>query len=1286
MLGNSTLQSHISNSYSVDIKPRVFAEWNNNILSKPYMCGTDTFPSTFNNISSINAIGSTPDATSVSRGEATTVVDSISECFLLLSDSDESSVKVSARTIVNGVVTLEVKTGTKAQLGSGKDIYVETSDSDINGKFTTQSGTNKAKIVYDTGNSSLNKNRKVIRNSKVTLSESSYYVDVSSMNGAIKFFMGIKSDYEYQSSQPGGGDFVDEFDVLFTAIGFKGSSRVWSQVVTKRVTVNSRQWDYVDIMFSNPDEDFDDIDTVRLEINLSTDIGKKAGLLVNQPSAFGISPYEVYISDIMPVSNIFKSSNSGELVLDNSGITVDLDSTSTFPQQPTTVHMANRFVITNDFDKVQRSVAPYAGNPNNYYVSGSSLASKRFWAVYDKKLKTNKIVIKVNAIITKPSIFQVYLLVDDTWTSGIISSESFDDNGILTLYYDGSDWSATEWAYNSYPKISTSSGTIDKFIEINGIALTVGALQYSTNSESIRDSSYDLGYLDLIEISPRFELDLTDYLVEFSIDKELSSDESPLPLGSMSSNTASVLLNKYPIVIDQADTLSSQTNDIIPISNYAAHYVSGEEVKNSPLMGMLVKGVKLKGFFDIDQTVSGVGATNGKTSIPAFIMYAESWAENSDGVTIECYDLIKKLQSIKCPSLYFNRKSINEIAYSILDAAGVSDYYINDIMSLRVISLKSNELESIPHFWTNRDNSVAETLNDLFKPYQISMYADEFNGLKFVSLYELATRRKDISNQDIAYIQDINDSNSVSNIGSISFNQMEKPSEISISYKKPYQWNNPPELRKSVRKELLELGQTALASTTKIVWEPEQDSLILPYFELSSPGIISKKQQYIKYNVSKESSLQNNIDYSGYLLIDKEIIKYDGLEYVFTPASIVNKKIVPNEDNSFIAIVKSPEDIVSLRSDALRRFKSADTIVYGPTGYIRNVERGHFGTVPDRHIVLGQKDEKNWTVKEFAAGYKNVSDVSESSGIFNVNPGRINVTSKKSSGGYIIYPNENNKVLKKRKLYARCSLGNIPKNKDGYIGVAVGVEISSGAVQNGVFVMLGIDSKKKDREVAIFIQEVVNGSVKNIVKKGKLTIDETLFDEGENIDIYAKFNSDMTKLRVYIGSTSVFQKIKKTKKKGEKIEEVVDFAEEISKVNKSGLFGFVVMEHGVGMLDNLAFVENGDPSLLNSLDFYDLEDDYSGDKNTGSGFYIGSNTLLNQIVYNRNVEMSMSNNLNKNNFIWTGAPVARGLKIIEAEYQDFPSTGGAEAEFLGYTYPSDSVKTTNYLIDEDENG
>jgi len=1297
MLGSGNIRDHIAESNSLDIKPRVFAEWNANAISIPYIYGTASNP-TFNEITSISSSASTPAAQQVNRGVAT-AINSGTNCNLLLSASDEQLISISNVSIQSGVVTLKTKNRLKYSIGIGKEIYVESGIDDINGKFTTIAGTDNSKIVYNTNDPSItNISNKPVRRATVTLDESSYYVEYSANAAeAVRFSLMLKSDYYYQVSQNPNTQYAENFDVIFTLVGLKNNQKVLSQVVTKKINVNAIDWQTILLDFANPDEakSSSNIDKVRLTIEISTNPRESAALLINQLYAFKISPYEVYCQDIMPIKNIFSPDRPGEFLLETGPINVNLSATETFPQQPTNVHMAMRWAITRRFSRIQRSVMPYAGNSNSYYVSGSSANSKKFWCIYKENFKTNNVVIKVNSIINKPSQFSIKALIGNQWTEiANQNNSSFNSSGILRIFYNGTSWSNTEWAYNSYPEISQTTGDIDKYVTIKGIYLEVTQLEYSSGNDEIRggEAAFDLKYLDIIEISPRMSLDLSDYLIDFSINKEMAANDLPLPLGSMSSNTASINFSKIPIIINNSDLESNENNDIIPISNFASTFISGVEYPRSPLKGMLIRGVKLRGFFDIDTSLSGSGPSNSKITVPAFVMYSDNWSEFGSNIKVDCYDIIKKLQSVLCKPLYLEGKTVQEVIYSILDSVGFSEYISNELLDLRMLKTFSNanssnelinNLESINYYWSSKENSVADTLNDIFKVYQISMFADENGSVRFTSLYEINRKLNNISNEYVVNLQDFNDSNSTSNISSFSIEENSRPSKLKLQYKKPYPYYTEPKIGKKVKRKIINESAGLIKSTDKIVWEPEKEALVLPYFELSSPGITSNTQKFIKYNPDNMKYINKVIDFNGYLLIDKEIIKYNGLEYIFTPVNISNNQVT-SAGNSFTITIKNREDITSIISDAIDKF-GAKTIYYQPTGYIMNVERGQFGTVPDKHIVVNPNSPKDWTAQEFDSKYQNVSNLEESDGKYSLSNGRMSITSNKSNGGIILIPKINNTVGNKRKMFVRYGLGNIPSQKSGYLGVAIGVNIQSGQIKDGIFIYTGIESKNKKTEVRLFIQEIIDNKVNNIIPKGKLELDETLFEENEQIELYINFNAARNSMKVYVGPTSVFQKIKKEKDKdGEKVEKLIDIDHDIKlKINKNSKFGFAALESGRGWLDDYAFTSKADPRNLNSSRIDDINNDYGYDEKLGNLFYIGSNSLLDQIVYNRNIEFSLTNPLNKDNFVWTGAPVARGIKLLDIEFNDFPISGNARAVFLGYTYESSAVKTSNMLRNSD---
>lgn len=1268
---NATIKNYINNSYSVDIKPRIFAEWNANLLASQKICGTYTnMPSTVNStvLKSFSNVNPASAPTTVSRGEATSVFNDTNAQLMIVGGQSISAL-VDYKSAAAGIVTLKLRN--PILIVPGDSLVVEGLGENYDGSFVATTGTTSAVVKYNNGNSSFNASEvKVSPSGYIKLSGGAYnYNHVLAENTkAAKFTFRMKSDYSFQALTS--TDFLEQFDVSIRIIGLNvgptNYTVVYTQSLSQNYSVNSSEWTEVELMFANPDSEIN-----RISISLTFDgtETKKSALLVDRFFVSEISDYEVYISDRQPVSEVFEIERPGEILLDRGPLTIPVG-TETFQQLCSPVHMSSSYALGDYFEKVQRSVVPFQGNPYSYYTSGSGLDSKKIYCIYDKTIPINKIVIKVNSIVTKPKInkFKIKLLINNVWTNITTTGIAFPANGLLTLYYSGSAWSTSRWSNTSVPSISMYTGTITTKIDVQGIAFECEELEFvRATSELNKDQT--LSMLELVEISPRLELDLTPITLGLSINKELSTDNA-LPLGSVSANTATIDFSSIPIIIGESDTRTTEEDDRIPISNYSSL---------SPLYNMLVRGVKIKGYFDVDTETSGGGINASKTLVPAFVMYSERWSENVDKVSVECFDVIKRLQSIPARPLYLENKTINEIIYSILDSVGFSDYYFNDLNNLKIVKFNTSGAEgnyailkqSIDYFWADKENSVTDTLNDLFKAYQIAMYADEYGGVKFTSLLEINNKLSPIDTNSIVYVQDKNNASSgageqpfnfKSNLKSIQFEDIERPEKIILRYRRPTP--SVSDFREVKNKP----NTSVISKATDIVWEPESEAQVLTYFELAAPGIISEMQNRIPFNVEQAGFINRAIENSGYLLIDEEIVKYDGLEYRFT---------IPGDPTFYrIEEIKSSSDIERVISEIYQEKKTGD-INWAPTGFMVNVQRGMFGTEPSKHIVLSPGVRTGWLGREFNAAYKGVSTVDPADGTFGAAEGNIALKSEKTSGGIFIYPSENNTVGTKRKFFARYSINKMPAGKSGALGACIGVKLDSGEITDGLFIWTGVSSKNDETIVSISIIQIVNGTIKTISEPKDFNFTSDLYSYDEPLELYVEFNSQMNKMKVFIGSTSLFEIVREKNKEDKEGERKVAFktlTTNISTINKDGFFGFAAKEQGRGVLDSMAFSVKNDPRDLNSIDINNTQNDYlNSDSNSNPSFYIGASGILNAIVYNQFIS---GFNKFKDAFVYTGAPVARGIKIFEVDYQDFPVTSTPEVEFLGYTYTIDALRNS----------
>lgn len=1228
MLGDSTLKNHFKNSYAVDVKPRVFLEFNGNDIAKPYFYGTGTHPSaTYNNIAlSISASNGGTVATTDSRGLATAI-----------------------------------------------------------------SGTSKASLLTS------------INSSYAT--EKSFVYTAQGPVGvkSIKFNMFLKSDYAYQISQ-NNNTALESFEVVFKAYGINSAgSIILSETVTKSVTVDSVDWTPFSLSFANPDEKLATINRVKLEISIHPPVGWGSYLLISQLTAAAVSEYEVYSENRMPISEVFETNRPGEFLIDMDSASrpqVQLNNTQTVPQRCTPVQIVTNYAVGPKYENLQRAVMPFEGNPFSYYVSGSNTEnteSQKVWCLYTNSFKTNKIVVKINNVAFKPNSFTIKILTSSGWTNVVASADSIDNNGILVLYYNGTSWSTTKWANNQYPRIRKSDASIRitgtelaGAVNVHGIYFETQSLQI-INTDFIGAGGASLLRLEMIELSPRLEIDVTDYLQTMNIIKELDNDNSVLPIGGITSNSANISLSNILVTVQEPDILvpTDGDADIPPFSNFSPL---------SPLKDMLKKGVKVRGGFDVDTSVSGTGINGSKVYVPAFVMYIDQWKDNDFSIEISAFDAVKNLQTMNCRPVYLKGARINEVIRSVLDPIGFGDYYFDDLRSLRVLSRKKDsqlnfsEDEKLAHFWTSKDNSITEALQDLFKIYQVGMYADEYGALRFISLYDYSRYYKALeggTKTTDLFVQDKTDVNSVSNLESVEFSENEKPQSISIKYRIP-------------RVQLEEGGANTkegknpsliskAKESTKIVWTLQEDLVALPYFDITGGGIRGIAQNYIPYSPIQSTSVFRYIPHSSLLLIDEEIVSYDGKEYEFnysTPTStLVTKKI----------IIKKPEDIDMVIRDLMGN-QSAINVRYSETGNLMNVKRGLYGTRPSIHTRASTYGNTRWKAKQFTIsqkGYKNGINLTSNSKKFSNTPYGMQLNCIDNDKMIFLSPNNdesNADVLGyKRKLSATIRVGDIPDSKEGYLGVAVGVVLDSDDIDSGLFIWVGKTANKKKKEPEVFVEQVINGERKTLVAKNAFEYSERLFEEEENLEIIVAINDKRNEATILIGGTSAFAKQVTVKPKPGQEEdeskkpskEYKDFPVKLKKpLKRDSKFGIVASQFGSGIVGQFLFGSSRKPQDMNDLNIYNMKDSYSmyGKKTANGAFYIGENTLLDTIVSKQLVPGF--NDAASDNFVYTANPVGRGIKVFEVEYDTYPITSVPRIEFLGYNYEINAWQAAPLFADK----
>jgi len=240
---------------------------------------------------------------------------------------------------------------------------------------------------------------------------------------------------------------------------------------------------------------------------------------------------------------------------------------------------------------------------------------------------------------------------------------------------------------------------------------------------------------NLIELSPRLRVDLSNYTQSFNFTKSIADDSAGVPVGSLLASNGELTLFNNDGSFTKENTLKFVTNDPNAPGNIIPRY-------GSVLAEYLKPNIKFI-FYETILNVDGFDKY-----IPLKTMYAEQFFGSSGGqssLSIPIRDLFYKLEETKSPSLFLTNVTLTSAVAILLDNAGISNYIFkgfDDPESVEVqltndvteeVQQKQKFLQSvqdpiIPFFFVNPDASISQALLDLSMSFQAAMYFDEYNN------------------------------------------------------------------------------------------------------------------------------------------------------------------------------------------------------------------------------------------------------------------------------------------------------------------------------------------------------------------------------------------------------------------------------------------------------------------------------------------------------------------------------------------------------------------------------
>jgi len=473
--------------------------------------------------------------------------------------------------------------------------------------------------------------------------------------------------------------------------------------------------------------------------------------------------------------------------------------------------------------------------------------------------------------------------------------------------------------------------TYRDFVFIKGIRVVVETM-YAPNRT-----------FELIELSPRLKVDITDYVLSYDINKNLMATDFGLPVGGLVASTGGVNLSNHDGVFTELNTFNTTTKT------------------GSIIASNLKPQIK----FDFYEAILDVNGYD--KFIPLKTFYSENAAVATSGmqdVSLNLRDAYFILESNNATPIFLQNCTLTMAVALLLDNIGFSNYVFKNINT-------AND-PVVPFFFVEPDVSVAEVLQRLAQATQTAMFFDEYNNFVIMPKEYLmpdVSVREDNSaiSERLTTLYGQKTGNIVPNIETIGGFETKILNDGQINYKTRY-----------IQREVSKLEQASLSLSERtygyksaILWElgDQQQTRTINQptgnagYALGAVPLGTSLGSIAPF--VENYQIENNVIYvgesafwlprfQGYLYANGEIIRYDAQEYHVTGSGDV---WITNNNEYQKYFSKLPFNGKMLLTGNLRiytepyyenatgaNFEELEENVRLKNGPVRSHGRGQFGT------------------------------------------------------------------------------------------------------------------------------------------------------------------------------------------------------------------------------------------------------------------------------------------------------------------------------------------------------
>jgi hypothetical protein len=473
--------------------------------------------------------------------------------------------------------------------------------------------------------------------------------------------------------------------------------------------------------------------------------------------------------------------------------------------------------------------------------------------------------------------------------------------------------------------------TYRDFVFIKGIRVVVETM-YAPNRT-----------FELIELSPRLKVDITDYVLSYDINKNLMATDFGLPVGGLVASTGGINLSNHDGVFTELNTFNTTTKT------------------GSIIASNLKPQIK----FDFYEAILDVNGYD--KFIPLKTFYSENAAVATSGmqdVSLNLRDAYFILESNNATPIFLQNCTLTMAVALLLDNIGFSNYVFKNINT-------AND-PVVPFFFVEPDVSVAEVLQRLAQATQTAMFFDEYNNFVIMPKEYLmpdVSVREDNSaiSERLTTLYGQKTGNIVPNIETIGGFETKILNDGQINYKTRY-----------IQREVSKLEQASLSLSERtygyksaILWElgDQQQTRTINQptgnagYALGAVPLGTSLGSIAPF--VENYQIENNVIYvgesafwlprfQGYLYANGEIIRYDAQEYHVTGSGDV---WITNNNEYQKYFSKLPFNGKMLLTGNLRiytepyyenatgaNFEELEENVRLKNGPVRSHGRGQFGT------------------------------------------------------------------------------------------------------------------------------------------------------------------------------------------------------------------------------------------------------------------------------------------------------------------------------------------------------